>query len=227
MLGQPGYGLQGRVLSADKNLKGKVRVECDNIHEADIEEQKKRWLSGFTQYMPGFVGAQRLGVSPHLLSRVTGTIYLTLSPTEEDDKRSGDRPRRPRKINAGLSLKFNKTNEEVPGWSKKVDSGWLYSMKTIDVLRRYIQEFPEFFDYVAASSGSGDDFTDVQVFGPGPKGVQRARELQEFIQTLPCGNAPRQVLFVPSLCLLSINDQSFITFFSLAALLASTQKLSQ
>ena len=203
MLGNPGYGLQGRVLSAaDKNLKGKVRIEFDNIHEADIEEQKQRWLSGLSHYMPGYVGAQRLGISPHLISRITGTIYLTLSPTEDDDKRSGDRPRKPKKINVGLSLKFNKSNEEVPGWSKKADNGWLYSSKTIEVLRRYIQEFPEFFDFISKQgSGSSDDFTEAQVFGSGPEGAERARELQEFIQTLPCGKAQRQVC--PKFCLSS------------------------
>lgn len=189
MLGQPGYGLQGKVLSTDKNLKGKIRVEFINIHENDSEEQKQRLLSSTSHYMPGYVAAQRLGISPHLISRITGTIYLTLSTTADD--RSGDRPRRPKKINVGLSLKFNKSNEEVPGWSKKADSGWLYSMKTVELLRRYIQEFPEFFDFISQQSGS-DDFTEAQVFGPGPGGADRARELQDFVQTLPCVKAERQ-----------------------------------
>lgn len=188
MLGHPGYGLKGRVLSADRNLKGKIRIEFENIHEPDNEEAQKRFSNVSSHYMPGYIGAQRLGISPHLISRITGTIYLVLSPT--DDDRSGDRPRRPKKINVGLSLKFNKSNEEVPGWSKRGETGWLYSVKTIEVLRRYIQEFPDFFDFLAKSSGS-DDFTDQQVFGP--DGTERAQQLHEFVQTLPCINAERRV----------------------------------
>ncbi len=190
MLGHPGYGLQGRVLVADKNNKGKIRIEFENIQEEESESQKQRLLSATGHYMPGYSGAQRLGISPHLISRITGTIYMTLSPTAEET--NSDRPRRPRKINVGLSLKFNKSNEEVPGWSKKGETGWLYSMKTVEVLRRYIQEFPEFFDYVSSQNSGSDDFFDYQVFGPGPEGVDRARELQTFVETLPCAKAERQ-----------------------------------
>jgi 5'-3' exoribonuclease 1 len=189
MLGHPGYGLQGKVLSADKNLKGKIRVEFDNIHEPEMEEVKKR--SSQLNFMPGFVGAKRIGISTHLISRITGTIYLLLSPTEEE--KNSDKPRRPKKVNVGLSLKFTKSKEEIPGWSKKVDSGWLYSANTIQVLNRYINEFPDFFDFLSQHSGS-DDFTDTQVFGE--DGVERAYKLHEFVQTLPCINAERRVIFV-------------------------------
>jgi 5'-3' exoribonuclease 1 len=138
--------------------------------------------------MPGYAGAKRLGISTHLISRITGTIYLLLSPTEEE--KNLDKPRRPKKVNVGLSLKFNKSKEEIPGWSKKMDSGWLYSTNAIKVLERYINEFPDFFDFLSQHSGS-DDFTDTQVFGE--DGTERAYQLHEFVQTLPCINAERRV----------------------------------
>ncbi|XP_032782787.2 5'-3' exoribonuclease 1 isoform X1 [Daphnia magna] len=185
MLGHPGYGLKGRVLSADKNLRGKIRIEFDNIHELEDEEAMKR--SSQCHYMPGYVGAKRLGISTHLISRITGTIYLLLSPTEEEQ--NSCKPRRPRKVNVGLSLKFNKSKEEIPGWSKKADSGWLYSINTIKVLERYINEFPDFFDFLSQHTGS-DDFTDEQVFGEG--GTEKAHKLYEFVQTLACTKAERR-----------------------------------
>ncbi len=128
MLGHPGYGLQGRVLSADKSSKGKVRVEFDNVHEVDSNEMRQCWHNSSTVYLASHAAAQRLGIGPHLLSRITGTIFLSLTPADEaaDD---AARPPRPRKLNVGLNLKFNKRNEEVPGWSRKVDNGWQYSMK--------------------------------------------------------------------------------------------------
>lgn len=189
MLGHPGYGLQGRVLSADKKSKGKVRIEFDNIHEPESEELKKRWLSTSTYYVPGYTAAQRLGITPHLISRITGTIFLYLTPTEDDT--NSDRARKPRKINVGLNLKFNKHNEEIPGWSRKTDNGWQYSMRTLDVLKLYFKEFPDFFDFISLHTGS-DDYSDVQMFGP-ERAVERGQQLNEFIQTLPCFKAERQV----------------------------------
>lgn len=190
MLGDPGYGLQGRVLSADKKSKGKVRIEFENIHESDSEELKKRWLSTATYYVPGFTVAQRVGINTHLVSRITGTIFLYLSPPEND--KNSDRARKPRKVNVGLNLKFNKHNEEIPGWSRKAENGWQYSLKTIDVLKRYINEFPDFFDFLSRHTHGSDDFTDVDVFGQ-EKGPERGIKLQEFIETLPCFKADRQV----------------------------------
>lgn len=52
--------------------------------------------------MHGSIAAQRLGISSHLLSRITGTIYVIQASKEELTKH-----------NLGLNLKFNKRNEEV------------------------------------------------------------------------------------------------------------------
>jgi 5'-3' exoribonuclease 1 len=54
----------------------------------------------------GNMAAQRLGVSSHLVSRITGSIYIV----------SGDKNAAVEscsKVNVGLNLKFNKRNEEV------------------------------------------------------------------------------------------------------------------
>ena len=190
MLGDPGYGLQGTVLSADKKWKGKIRIEFDNIHENDSEELKKRWLSTSTYYVPGFTVAQRLGISPHLVSRITGTVLLYLTPAEDD--KNSERAPRARKANVGLNLKFNKHNEEVLGWSRKAENGWQYSMKTLDVLKQYIKEFPDLFDFLSRHANGSDDYSDVDVFGE-ENGVERGLLLKEYIQTLPCFKADRQV----------------------------------
>ena len=187
MLGHPGYGLQGRVLSTDKNSRGKVRIEFDNIHEPDNEELRQRWMATSSTYFPGYVAAQRLGISPHLLSRITGTIFLNLTPEEVDAEAA--RAPKPRKVNVGLNLKFNKRNEEVPGWSRKVDAGWQYSMKTVTVLKSYMREFPEFFDYIDEYSNC-DVYTDIDIFGA--RGIERGQQLNEFVQKLECFQADRQ-----------------------------------
>ena len=196
MLGQPGYGLLGKVLPSNAPQKGKVRIELENIHDPDDEEIKNRILnSATTRYMPGFAAAQRLGINGHLLARVTGTIFLQMTPSAEEqeklDNRSGDRPtRRPKKLNVGLGLKFNKSNEEVIGYSKKVENQWTFSLKTVEVIRSYMSEFPELFDYLSSHTNA-DDFTDIQVFGKDQ--LDRAKELEEFMAHLPTTGAQRQV----------------------------------
>ena len=54
------------------------------------------------RYYPGYSLAQRLGISSHILSRITGTVYILQGTTQNAPK-----------LNAGLNLKFNKTNKEV------------------------------------------------------------------------------------------------------------------
>lgn len=57
-------------------------------------------------FAAGSMAAQRLGVSSHLVSRVTGTIYIV-----EGDKNASMESCN--KVNVGLNLKFSKRNEEV------------------------------------------------------------------------------------------------------------------
>ena len=42
------------------------------------------------------------------------------------------------KANVGLNLKFNKKNEEVPGYTKKTEKEWLYSAAVEDLLGEYV-----------------------------------------------------------------------------------------
>jgi len=57
-------------------------------------------------FAAGSMAAQRLGVSSHLVSRITGTIYIV-----QGDKNATVESCN--KVNVGLNLKFNKRNEEV------------------------------------------------------------------------------------------------------------------
>ena len=42
-------------------------------------------------------------------------------------------------FNIGLNLKFNKTSQEIQGYSKKDEAGtWLYSTKVVDVIKDYM-----------------------------------------------------------------------------------------
>lgn len=45
------------------------------------------------------------------------------------------------RIPLGLNLKFNKTNQEIPGYTKKDEGGaWLYSDRLGEILKEYIEK---------------------------------------------------------------------------------------
>jgi len=56
------------------------------------------------RYHNAYTVAQQVGISPHHLSRITGTIFIV-----KGSRDGGSAPR----LNVGLNLKFNKTGKEV------------------------------------------------------------------------------------------------------------------
>ena len=51
-----------------------------------------------SQYFPGYKAAQQLGISSHLLSRITGTMYVLKGAKEAELEHAS-------KVNIGLNLK--------------------------------------------------------------------------------------------------------------------------
>lgn len=80
----------------------RIKISIKTTKEPTFEVIKQAYAQQKTRYMHGSIAAQRLGISSHLLSRITGTIYVIQTSKEEVAK-----------YNVGLNLKFNKKNEEV------------------------------------------------------------------------------------------------------------------
>lgn len=92
-----------------------------------IRELQQRYLNSF---VTGQEAARRVGTTPFLLSRLTGTIYAQ----SDSDK----------KTNLGLNLKFNRRNEEVVGFTRKENNAaWLYSKDCVNICKDYVDKFPE------------------------------------------------------------------------------------
>lgn len=66
-------------------------------------------------------GPPHLRFSPRLIC-----VFLACSPCGEH------------RTNIGLNLKFNKKNEEVPGYTKRTEKEWLYSAAVEEVLAEYV-----------------------------------------------------------------------------------------
>lgn len=69
--------------------------------------------------------ANYLQTVPHLSSRLM-SIFMVFSPCGEH------------RTNIGLNLKFNKKNEEVPGYTKRTEKEWLYSAAVEELLAEYL-----------------------------------------------------------------------------------------
>ncbi|KZC09221.1 5'-3' exoribonuclease 1 [Dufourea novaeangliae] len=183
MLGHPHYGAMGKVIESEIFKKsGRIRVSVHVSAEPSLEGIKQLHQEVKTQYMQGSIVAQILGISNHLLSRVTGTIYVRPSvPSEfghEDIK-----------CNIGLNLKFNKKNEEIVGYTRRENNQWLYSYKAVEVLRSYMARSPELFERLAVNVAN--IITEEELFDKGSGGLTSTMEwLKEQLQGLesrPCG----------------------------------------
>jgi 5'-3' exoribonuclease 1 len=77
------------------------------------------------QFVPSYVAAKRVQMSPLLLSKITSTLHVTTGKNDED------------RVNLGLNLKFSAKNQKVHGYSRKSVRGWDFSEKAIEVIQEY------------------------------------------------------------------------------------------
>lgn len=177
LLGNPHYGCAGEVLDVEKSDDARIRVSFTVPVEPDLAQFRQNKGGSVVRYFPAYSLAQRLGITPHLLSRITGTVYLTQNGLEEG--KSSNR------INIGLNLKYNKTNKEVPGYTRKVDNDWQYSNKVADILANYIEGFPEVFDCIRTSNQNNIYLAD-DVFKANK--TERILQLTAYLKTLACAH---------------------------------------
>ncbi|KAJ8320860.1 hypothetical protein KUTeg_002447 [Tegillarca granosa] len=187
MLGWPHYGCQGEVIEVESGGSPRVRISVAIPEEPDFNTLAVTKQYSTQQYFPGHNIAQRLGISPYFLSRITGCILIKRGAPSFEKEASGHPGN---SVNVGLNLKFTKRNEECPGYTKFQD-GWLYSQKTMDILAEYMKKFPELMEYISSKDqGRGDIYYETKVFGE--NGKERFEELQEYLKGLPCKNAKTQ-----------------------------------
>ncbi|KAF7987890.1 hypothetical protein HCN44_003753 [Aphidius gifuensis] len=166
MLGHPHYGAMGEVNKSGINEKtGRVKIAMMTSSEPNFDKLKIQQQETQMQYMHGSIAAQRLGISSHLLSRITGSIFVTPSTTTTEQNDKNDKNER-RQKNIGLNLKFNKKNEELPGYTKKVNGQWLYGAKSVGLIRNFMEKYPVFFEKLAKSVGN-DVFNEDDLFSDG------------------------------------------------------------
>uniref|UniRef100_A0A8D0T4H0 5'-3' exoribonuclease 1 n=1 Tax=Sus scrofa TaxID=9823 RepID=A0A8D0T4H0_PIG len=148
------------------------------------------------KYNPGYVLASRLGVSGYLVSRFTGSIFI--------GRGSRRNPHGDHKANVGLNLKFNKKNEEVPGYTKKVGSEWMYSSAAEQLLAEYLERAPELFSYIAKNSQEDVFYEDDIWPGENENGAEKVQEIITWLKGHPVSTLSR------SSCDLQILDAAIV-----------------
>ncbi|XP_076986423.1 5'-3' exoribonuclease 1 isoform X2 [Tamandua tetradactyla] len=197
MLGTPYYGCSGEVQdSGDVIAEGRIRVvfsiPCEPNLDTLIQNQHKYSI----KYNRGYVLASRLGVSGYLVSRFTGSIFI--------GRGSRRNPHGDHKANVGLNLKFNKKNEEVPGYTKKVGSEWMYSSAAEQLLAEYLERVPELFSYIAKNSQEDVFYEDDIWPGENENGAEKVQEIITWLKGHPVSTLSR------SSCDLQILDAAIV-----------------
>ncbi|XP_066513701.1 5'-3' exoribonuclease 1-like isoform X3 [Hoplias malabaricus] len=184
MVGNPYYGALGEVQdSSDVISEGRVRVvftmPCEPQLDALIQNQHKYSV----KYSPGYVLASRLGITSYLVSRFSGSIFI--------GRGSKKNPHGEQRANVGLNLKFNKKNEEVPGYTKRTEKEWLYSAGVEELLAEYLERFAEVFDFVARNSHDDVFYEDDIWPGDDENGAEKVQEIQAWLKTHPVSSSSR------------------------------------
>ncbi|XP_070562062.1 5'-3' exoribonuclease 1-like isoform X2 [Ptychodera flava] len=177
MLGTPQYGCMGEVIEVDRTGQARIRVAFNTPIEPRLEQIISQQWKYEVKYLPGHILGRKLGISSHLVSRITGMFFVFKGCRAEGGAN---------KINIGLNLKFNKKNKEVPGFTKKneEDNLWLYSYQTLDLIAEYISKYPALFEYIAQNA-QNDNFYEEDVFG---EDNTQLSEIHEWLKSLPYHN---------------------------------------
>ncbi|KAH3901638.1 chromatin-binding exonuclease XRN1 SCDLUD_001404 [Saccharomycodes ludwigii] len=131
-LGDYAYGSEAIVEGFNKNTRLKLKVYKRSFAEEptighDCAELDKKNI----HYLPSFVVAKELNVSPLFLSKIASEFRVMYK----------GRPR-----DFGLSLKFESRQQKVLGYAKRYPRGWGYSNLAVNLILTYKKMFPEIFN---------------------------------------------------------------------------------
>lgn len=150
-LANPYYGSQGKILNSSETLKiGRISVsitiadEPDFSHLVNVQDYVRK------SYKSLFHSASHLGLSNYVFSRITGTVLIRKKMESTC-------------FTIGLELKQNRKNREVPGYTRRLGNVWYYTEKAVDLVRTYLNRFPEVFLFLSKDIRN-DDICDQDVF---------------------------------------------------------------
>ncbi|KAF6767357.1 putative 5-3 exonuclease [Kalmanozyma brasiliensis GHG001] len=137
-LGANAYGTPAHVVgSTDASLAIEVAFfpnqAKENAYLRDLVSKRAR-----LNYYPSYQVAKKCGITGLALAKLTSSMMLSWKD---------------QKVNVGLRLKFEAKGEKVLGYSRKSAAGWEFSEKTLELVKDYVQTFPEIAQMLSHKSG--------------------------------------------------------------------------
>lgn len=182
VIGHPHYGCQGEVVDPKpSNRPGRIVVKLSLPAEPNLEgvvrnERNLRQV----YFMTAHQVAQQLGVNTNFVARITGVVYVQVN-SRDAEARS--------RINIGLNLKFNRSGEEVPGYSLRANDSWLYSNKCCDVLKAYLTKYYTFLEKIQPLLER--DTINIEDLSPDSNGTEEVKEIAKWLKEQECSQLDR------------------------------------
>ncbi|RKP23825.1 hypothetical protein SYNPS1DRAFT_18044 [Syncephalis pseudoplumigaleata] len=129
------------------------------------------------RFVPSYVAAKRVQMSPLLLSKITSTLHVAMGNNEDE------------RVNLGLSIKFSGKNQKVHGYSRKTVRGWDFSEKAIQLIQEYKDRFPDFIAMLERDVN--DDIYKARKIFPPETASKRVEEIKAWLKTLDCRQQER------------------------------------
>lgn len=145
-----------------------------------ITEAQGSHTKGQRNFMPSHQAARKAKMSGRVIGRLLSSLYIYGPSTGKGN---------PQKFDVGLSLKFNKRQQEVMGYTlMKSDGSWLMSDKTVEIFQQYKKKFPKFISALEANLQYGGDIDAEKLF-PNGDGVPILTEVVKWVRALPTNTA--------------------------------------
>lgn len=118
-------------------------------------------------YRPSFAIAKQVGLTSLALAKITSSMYVF---SQRDETR----------YNLGLGLKFDAKGKKVLGYSRKGLKGWEFSSKAIDLIAKYVRQFPDFFQNLNRKPKS--ELYEVSDLFPLSNGHDQLEEMKKWLK---------------------------------------------
>ena len=138
------------------------------IREPNFGKERVAEASMNDPYLPSYAIAQALNLNPLALSKVTSSFQVEIA--------GGQR------VNLGLNLKFEARKQKVLGYSRRNNTGWEFSQKTVDLIVRYMHKFPEFF--AGIQHNPHNDHYSPTDFYPEEIAISKIKDMQAWLKEI-------------------------------------------
>ncbi|GAA5803816.1 hypothetical protein HPULCUR_009301 [Helicostylum pulchrum] len=144
-LGNKFLGVQATVVghtNAKVDIEMTVPVEEKYHNEPEFGHEISRKQEEEIQYLTAHEVSRLVNLQGYTLSKLTSSLTVV-------DRGS-------QRVNVGLNLKFESRGEKVLGYSRRNHSGfWEYSEAAVDLIREYMEKFPDFIRLLNHQKGGG------------------------------------------------------------------------